>query len=179
MARWSPTVNDNPHPTDSKAMLTGAIVFQSLATVIVIIKVYTRCTITYGFGVDDVLIVLAQVSNLEELQPLKVSLANANSMEIPAIGHTTLVILLDLRYDGSRHIWDIPLQQIVTLRKLNLSMLILFALACTLTRISMLALVHRLAAKSSKAYQWVILASIILIIAQCICFIFIVVFRCR
>lgn len=64
VAHWSLTVNDNPHSTNPKAMLTVAIVFQSLATWIVVIRVYTRCTITYGFGVDDVLIVLAQVSSL-------------------------------------------------------------------------------------------------------------------
>lgn len=68
MAHWSPPVNDNPHPTNPKSMLTMAIMFQSLATFIVILRVYTRCTITYGFGVDDVLVVLAQVNNFELLQ---------------------------------------------------------------------------------------------------------------
>ena len=68
MANWSPTANDNPHPTNPKSMLTVAIVLQSLATFIVIVRVYTRCTIAYDFGVDDVLVVLAQVSNFELLQ---------------------------------------------------------------------------------------------------------------
>ena len=96
---------------------------------------------------------------------------------MPTIGHSVIVLLATYRFGGNRHIWDVPLDDLISARKLNLGLQILFAAACTLTKASMVLLTRRLMG-TSLLYKKITELAIVVIAGEGVIFCFVSMLQC-
>ncbi|KAL5342923.1 hypothetical protein BJX70DRAFT_239945 [Aspergillus crustosus] len=125
---WPAPNYDDP-PTRGKAVLVMTIICLVLSTIITALRVYTRLIITRTAGLDDILIVFGLVF---------------------AIGMGVVLCIATEEYGWNRHIWDIPLEWLPAVSKLNLSFQLLFSLSCSITKLSLLWFCKRLLIVGSK-----------------------------
>ena len=94
------------------------------------------------------------------------------------IGHSITIIFANYRFGGNRHIWDVPLDDFVSARKLDLVLQILFAAACTLTKVSMVLLSRRLMRDVSLRYKKISELAIVVIVGEGVIFCFVSMLQC-
>lgn len=93
---------------------------------------------------------------------------------------TTVVILANREYGWNRHVWDIPLTMIPDANIIAMIAKLMFTLASTFTRLSLICFYYRLVKDSGRrGYRWVLHGSVAFVIAVCLTFIFQTVFLCR
>ncbi|CAJ2506095.1 Uu.00g002250.m01.CDS01 [Anthostomella pinea] len=141
---------------------TGRVIVLVLATIvtaILVIRFYARTRLTRGFGLDDTLVSLAYV---------------------PATAFAITGIFAEGQFQWNRHIWDVEFKFFSSNLQIGLVTAILFDLATCLTKLSMLAMVYRLAAasKDKKMKRAVSIISSIISINSLV-FIVVEVFQCR
>ncbi|KAK8114389.1 Integral membrane protein [Apiospora kogelbergensis] len=130
-----------------------------LVTIILLLRLYTRRWISNGFGLDDVLIICAYV---------------------PALAFTVVGLVGEQKLGWGRHVWDIPPENTSTSLKTSLATLVLFDIATSLTKLSMLAMLYKLtSASADKKMNIVILGLSAIISLNAFIFIFVTVFQCR
>ncbi|EJT81982.1 hypothetical protein GGTG_01956 [Gaeumannomyces tritici R3-111a-1] len=122
VAAWPPANHVNPETLGPGNTILLSIL-QTLVTALIAIRLYTRMRMSTGCRLDDTLIVLAYV---------------------PTTGYAIGGIYQELVLKGDRHIWDFPIENSEAAFKLSLAHLLLFCGATTLTKLSMLALIHRI-----------------------------------
>ncbi|KAI1354516.1 integral membrane protein [Xylaria sp. FL0043] len=158
IANWPKPNYINPETRAPAGRVTGSILLV-LATIILVIRLYSRKNLTKGCGLDDLLICLAY---------------------LPAAAFTIAGIITQEEFGWARHIWDIEPKFFEINIILTLIHLFLFDLATSLTKLSMLAMVRRLTAVSNnKLENAAVLTLAILITANCFIFIMVEIFQCR
>ncbi|PSR94401.1 hypothetical protein BD289DRAFT_451330 [Coniella lustricola] len=130
----------------------------SLVTFLLIVRIYTRLWISKGFGADDVFILLAY---------------------IPTTGFAVVSFLAQLRFDWGRHVWDLPFELITPSLQLSLLSQLLFDLATTLTKLSMLSLIYRVVSVNAGPYRHVVTFVITLVSLDGLIFFILVAFQCN
>ncbi|KAL3427912.1 integral membrane protein [Phlyctema vagabunda] len=153
-----PTPNYVDPPVHGKAIIIMNLTFYPVVLLIMVLRVFTRCTISKSFGADDYLIIAAL---------------------LPITGFTTIALLAELRYDLNRHIWDVTTDNVISGLKVILASQIIFTVAQTLTKLSMLSLIYRIMSNTSVTLKnWT--KFIMVFVSLCATtFIFVVIFQCR
>lgn len=154
---WPLPRYDNPE-TRGPASEIVAIILLAIATIILAIRIYTRRCITNGFGWDDILVVLAF---------------------IPATGFVVLGVIATNNYGWGRHVWDVPPDILTGSLQIGLASQILFDLATSFTKLSMLALMHRFAYAASNKLRILVMVLQVFISVNCIVFMLVVMLQCR
>ncbi|GKT52064.1 uncharacterized protein ColSpa_12245 [Colletotrichum spaethianum] len=154
---WPPPRYDNPE-TRGPANEIVALSLLGIAAVLLAIRIHTRRRITNAFGWDDILIVLAF---------------------IPATGFVVLGVIATNLYGWGRHIWDMPASMFEGSLQIGLASQILFDLATSFTKLSMLVLVYRIACAASKRLRVLVMALQIFISVNCVVFMTVAMLQCR
>ncbi|KAF4550271.1 Hypothetical protein D9617_18g034620 [Elsinoe fawcettii] len=148
---------DNPR-TMGPALLIVNVIFMALTTVAVASRVWFRATMKRQFGKDDAFIVIALFF---------------------AVGLGVNSIIANQLYGWDRHIWDLPFSLYPPSLITAMAGKILFTLAATFTRISLIFFYYRLIHDAHlKWFRWVLHASIVWTIAVGVVFIFLSIFIC-
>ncbi|KAH6654632.1 hypothetical protein BKA67DRAFT_658915 [Truncatella angustata] len=156
-ASWPVPNYINPETRGSAGKIVG-IVLVSLVTIIIILRMYTRRFISKGFGLDDVLILLAFV---------------------PATAFAVIGVYGEVGLQWNRHIWDVDPRLYVPSLKFSLSELILFDLSTSTTKLSMLAMIHRVTSSSkNKRMNIAVLTAAVVISVNAFIFIVVSIFQC-
>ncbi|KAL2865636.1 uncharacterized protein BJX67DRAFT_168976 [Aspergillus lucknowensis] len=157
-----PTPNYTSPHTRGSAVLIVSIICLILSTIITILRIYTRLRITCTAGLDDVLIVFGLVF---------------------AIAMGTVISMAEQQYGWNRHIWDVPLDWLTTVSKLNLTFQILFSLSCSITKLSLLWFCRRLLGAGIKGlsskYNIAMILGMVVVGLSSTLFILISIFQCR
>lgn len=156
LASWPAPNYVNP-VTRGNGVLIVNLVFFPVVILIILIRLYTRLKISKSFGLDDWLILAAM---------------------LPATTYAVLALLAEKVFDFDRHVWDIPPSHISFGLQTLMITEIIFTLAQTLTKCSMLALLYRLLSNGKRFKMITIAATVIISVQGCI-FILVVIFQCR
>lgn len=175
LAEW-PTSNYVDPVVRGPANLIIIAIFFPLALMIVGIRTYTRIHLSKSFGLDDWFILAALVGRMFVLLDESMLLIIP---KLPTTAFAVLTLLTEIHFGWDRHIWDVQLDTIVVGLKVVLGTEILFCLATSLTKISMLTLTYRLVGNSSSLLSKIIVGAITLVSAQGIAFIIVVLFQCQ
>ncbi|KAH9208595.1 hypothetical protein DL95DRAFT_345248 [Leptodontidium sp. 2 PMI_412] len=153
-----------PRPNYENPITTGpanvviTCIFYPLVCIVIGIRCYTRLRISRSFGWDDWLILAAMV---------------------PTTAFMILCLVAEWHYKWNRHIWDVNPDTLIIGLKVVLVTQILFCIATTLTKLSMLVLVYRIVVQGSKKFPKIIVCVMVLIAAEGVAFVSTVVFQCR
>ncbi|KAK1815506.1 hypothetical protein LTR12_010057 [Friedmanniomyces endolithicus] len=150
---------DYVHPvTHGPALLIVNVIFITLVTVAVVGRLYSRLVVKQWFGVDDSLILLAYLFT---------------------IGMTVVVVLANEAYGWNLHEWDLKPSMIVQANKIAFVAKLMFTLAATFTRLSLICFYYRLVKDSGlRWFNWVLHASLAWTVAVCISFVCEVIWLC-
>ncbi|KAI1457196.1 integral membrane protein [Annulohypoxylon moriforme] len=147
----------NPETRGRLGMVVG-ILLAVMVTIILAIRLYARKWLTRGLGLDDVFILLAY---------------------FPATAYTIIGVVAEDEYQWNRHTWDLELEYFVPGLQLIFVNQMLFDLATSLTKLSILALLYRLTSASGDRKMTIaVLVSITIISLNCFIFIIVNVFQC-
>lgn len=150
IAGWPEPNYTDPH-THGSALLVVNIIFITLVTAAVVGRFYSRLVVKRWFGLDDSMCALALVFTL---------------------GMTTVVILANRDYGWNRHVWDIPESMFPGAQKIAFVAKLMFTLAATFTRLSLICFYYRLVQDSgARWFKWVLHYSVAWTIAVCIDFV--------
>jgi hypothetical protein len=125
---WPQGNYNNPSEVRGPAILILTVIFVPLLVILVALRIYTRLRLSKNFGADDIAILAAV---------------------FPTMGCAVLTLTAVLHYGWSRHAWDIPPDQLEVGLKYVIAVEVLFAVACSLTKLSMLLLILRVLAAGS------------------------------
>ncbi|KAI0167951.1 hypothetical protein BJ166DRAFT_244331 [Pestalotiopsis sp. NC0098] len=129
-----------------------------LSTVIVLLRIWTRHFISKTFGLDDVLMLLAY---------------------LPATVYAIMSLASEVFLQGNRHTWDVEPRFFSPSLQIGLAEVILFDLATSTTKLSMLATINRLTRTyKSKRKNIVVLIIAVIISLNAFIFIVVVIFQC-
>ncbi|KAK5111136.1 hypothetical protein LTR62_005335 [Meristemomyces frigidus] len=127
--------------THGPALLIVNAIFITLVCVAVTGRLYSRLVIKPWFGIDDTLILFAWVF---------------------AVGMTVVVMLANTEYGWDRHEWDIEEADFVAANKVAFIAKLLFTLAATFTRLSLVCFYYRLLKDSGLRWlNWVLHVSLL------------------
>jgi hypothetical protein len=145
-------------PTRGNALLIVNIIFLTLVTLSIAIRLWSRFKVKYQSGVDDVMIILAYVFT---------------------IGMTAVVLLANRNYGWNRHLWDVPVHMIEEANRIAFVAKIMFTFASSFTRLSLIFLYYRLIRDTNlRWYSWALHCSLAFNIMIIISFVLLVVFSC-
>lgn len=154
---WPTPDYENPDRTGPAGTIIS-IILVVLVTLLLAIRVYTRRFITHGFGWDDILILIAYV---------------------PALGFTATGIAAQEHFGWGTDVWDVRPERFPGSLKSGLASYVLFDLATSLTKLSMLALIYRLACSASKTLRYIVIGLMVFIVSNCVCFLLVMLLQCR
>jgi hypothetical protein len=154
---WPPANLQNPE-VRGPAILVLTFIFVPLLVILVLLRVYTRLRLTKNFGADDVAIVAAV---------------------FPTLACATIAVIGDLHYGWNRHIWDVPFDKVVMSLKLGMAIELLFSVACSLTRLSILFLVLRIMATGRGVLRQLAIGSMTFICVEEFVFCVVAINTCR
>ncbi|KAJ3957496.1 hypothetical protein N0V92_005927 [Colletotrichum tropicale] len=154
---WPPPRYDDPE-TRGPANQIVSLILLAIATVIIAIRTYTRKCITNGFGWDDMLVILAY---------------------IPAAAFVVVGMISMDRYGWGRHVWDVPIDKFTGSLQMGLASQILFDLTTSFTKLSMLALVYRIAHEASRKFSLLVIGLGVFISINCVVFMMVAMLQCR
>ena len=148
------------HPSEVRgpAIIVLTFIFVPLLLILVGLRTYTRLRLTRNFGYDDIAIVAAVFPTL-------------------ACASITVYAVKNIGWD--RHIWDVPIDELVSSLKIAMAIEILFSFACTLTRMSILLLVLRIMANGRGVLRRLAICSMVLICVEELIFSIVVINTCR
>ncbi|KAI6092661.1 integral membrane protein [Hypoxylon rubiginosum] len=154
---WPAPNYSNPESRGHAGLIVGVILIV-LVTITLAIRLYARKWLTRGFGVDDILILAAYW---------------------PTTAFTIIGVVADERLHWNRHTWDVKPEFIVPGLQLVLADSILFDIAASLSKLSILTLLYRLSTASRDQKMIVaVLVSITVVSITCFVFIIVSVFQC-
>ena len=154
---WPSPNYENP-TTRGNTLLVVNIVFIALVTLSIGIRLYSRMLVKHQSGIDDVMIVLAYIFT---------------------IGMTAVVLLANRSYGWNRHMWDVEIGMIEHANIIAFAAKIMFTLASSFTRLSLIFLYYRLV-KDTQFRWYAITLHVNLAFNLCvlIAFVLLVVFGC-
>ncbi|KAI1771304.1 integral membrane protein [Hypoxylon cercidicola] len=154
---WPKPNNNNPESRGHAGMTVG-VLLTGLVTITLAIRLYARKWLTRGFGLDDVLILVAYW---------------------PATAFTIIGIVAEERLEWNRHTWDVEAKFEIPGLKLVFADEILFDLATSLTKLSILTLLYRLTTVSRDHNMTIaVLVSIALVSINCFVFFIVCICQC-
>ncbi|KAF3770175.1 hypothetical protein M406DRAFT_232296, partial [Cryphonectria parasitica EP155] len=136
ISHW-PAANYTNPVTRGPAAIIVVSVLLFLVTTLLAIRIYTRLRISKGFGLDDVLILVAYV---------------------PTAAFASISFVAQVDFGWGRHVWDIPLNFVTPGLQLSLASQLLFDLSTTLTKLSMLSLIYRVVSIDNSRYRYIVIA---------------------
>jgi hypothetical protein len=143
IAAWPKPNYEDPPTRGPVNIILNSVLFP-IAFGIVGIRVYTRLCLSKCFGIDDWFMLLAL---------------------LPTAAFSTTALVIELHLGFNKHIWDIHLTDLAMLSlglKLVMAVQIMFGLASTLIKLSMLALTYRIfTSASSRLRPWIIAAFVL------------------
>ena len=148
------------HPSEVRgpAVLIITLISVPILLILVSLRMYTRLRLTKNFGPDDVTILLAF---------------------IPTVGCAVLT-LIAVKYHGwDRHVWDVRPDQLETSLKYAIAVEVLFSLACSLTRLSVLLLICRIMSAGSSILRRLAMAVMVLVVIEELVFCVVAINTCR
>lgn len=148
----------NPSEVRGPAILVLTLLFIPFIILLVGARIYTRVRLTKNFGADDVAIVAALV---------------------PTLACAVITVLAVLYHGWNRHVWDVPTGEVEIALKMALAVEMLFALGCTLTKISILLLIIRIMASSSNFLRKLARGMIVLVSIEALIFCIVSLNTCR
>ena len=156
-AHW-PAPNYETPTTRGNALLTINIIFIVLVTLSIGTRLYSRMLVKHQSGIDDVMIVLAYIFT---------------------IGMTAVVLLANRNYGWNRHMWDVEIGMIEHANIIAFIAKIMFTLASSFTRLSLIFLYYRLVKDTQfKWYAITLHINLAFNICVLISFVLLVVFNC-
>ncbi|KAK7703092.1 hypothetical protein SLS64_009363 [Diaporthe eres] len=157
LQNW-PTPNyANPERRGPAATIVVSVLL-ALVTLILVVRIYTRVRISRGFGLDDVLIIFAY---------------------IPTAAFAVLAFVAMWKFGWGTHVWDVPIELTKPSLQFSLANQLLFDVATTLTKLSMLSLIYRVVSADKSRYRYVVLALAAVVLTDGLIFFFITTFQCR
>lgn len=135
----------NPSEVRGPVIFILTYLMVPLLTALVCLRTYTRLRLTKNFGPDDIAIVLAT---------------------IPTLACAVLTILAVTYHGWNRHVWDVPTNELEIALKYALAVEILFSLACSLTRLSILLLIMRVMAAGRSILRQLAIILIALVVVE-------------
>ncbi|OTB06786.1 hypothetical protein M426DRAFT_9219 [Hypoxylon sp. CI-4A] len=157
IASWPTPNHVNPESRGNVGLVVG-LLLSILVTITLAIRLYARKWLTKGFGFDDVFILLAY---------------------IPTAAFTILGVVAEERLQWNRHTWDIEPRFFTPGLKLAFTNQILFEMATSLIKLSILTLLYRLTTASrDQKMTAAVLVSIVFISLNCFVFIIVGIFQC-
>ncbi|KAJ8071814.1 hypothetical protein OCU04_002128 [Sclerotinia nivalis] len=157
VASW-PTPNYVDPETHGYGNVILNIVLYIILCCFMALRIWTRTRLRASFGADDIMILFAM---------------------IPTTGFFVLSLLADIKFMWTRHQYDIPNSHVEFGLKMVLLIEIMFASACTLTKLSMLMLVRRMLTSASMFWRRVTMGAICVVGLQGGLFCIVLVFQCR
>jgi hypothetical protein len=142
---WPQGNYTNPSEVRGPVIFILTYLMVPLLTVLVCLRTYTRLRLTNNFGPDDIAIVLAT---------------------IPTLGCAVLTILAVTYHGWNRHVWDVPSNELEIALKYALVVEILFSLACSLTRLSILLLIMRVMAAGKSILRQLAIIVMVLVVVE-------------
>ncbi|KAF2728610.1 hypothetical protein EJ04DRAFT_449022 [Polyplosphaeria fusca] len=134
------------------------IVFLAFAFVVYILRMWARLILAKNPGMDDLLMSLAM---------------------IPLIGSTVAVVLGITIYGFHLHAWDQTATTFITTRQITLAIEVLYLVATSLIKISILCFYRRLTSGViSRKFIYCVWISIAFVVAYAFVFIFVIIFSC-
>lgn len=155
---WPQANYTNPSEVRGPAILILTAIFIPLLVILVALRIYTRLRLSKNFGADDVAIVAAV---------------------FPTIGCAALALTAVLHYGWSRHVWDVPTDQLVVGLKFVIAVEILFVISASLTKVSMLLLINRIMAAGSSTLRRISTALMVIVCVNCAIYFIVVLNTCR
>lgn len=155
-AAW-PAPNYVDPVTRGNELLTINIVFITVVTLSIIVRIYARLT-TSKIGLDDWLIILAYLFT---------------------IGMTAAVLLANRRYGWDRHTWDVRIDVIQNAQIIAFVTKQMFVAASSFTRLSLIMLYYRLVRETTtRWYRWLVHFGLVFNVLLFLVLIFMGVFTC-
>lgn len=158
LSTWPVGNYTNPSEVRGPAILVLTLIFIPFILLLVGARIYTRVRLTKNFGGDDVAIVAAIV---------------------PTLACAVITMLAVLYHGWNRHVWDVPTYEVEIALKMAMAVEILFALGCTLTKISILLLILRIMASSSNLLRKLAMGMIVLVTIEVFIFSVVSLNTCR
>ncbi|RDW64647.1 hypothetical protein BP6252_10298 [Coleophoma cylindrospora] len=122
IATWPPANYVDP-VTRGPANTIMNLIFFPILLLVVGLRTYTRLRLSKSFGLDDALILAAM---------------------FPTAGFMIASLLGQLAFQENRHIWDMKPEYLIIGLKIEVAAQVIFSAACTLTKLSMLAMIQRI-----------------------------------
>ncbi len=107
-ANWPPPNHVSPE-TRGPTNIIFISVLLGVAAMVLGIRLYTRVKISHGFGLDDVLISLAFVSERRGPSGRRAQVAANNIPQVPATAFASAGIAAEYRFQWNRHAWDVDM----------------------------------------------------------------------
>jgi hypothetical protein len=158
IATWPQPNYINPSDVRGPTILILTSIFIPLLVILVALRIYTRLRISKSFGADDIAIIAAV---------------------FPTVGCAVLALVAVLHYGWSRHVWDVPPDQLVTGLKFVIAVEILFVTGASLTKVSMLLLINRIMASGSGTLRRISMGMMVLVCVDCMIYLIVTVNTCR
>ncbi|DAA75748.1 TPA_exp: Integral membrane protein [Trichophyton benhamiae CBS 112371] len=156
---WPRPNYEHPKELRGPGLIILTAIFAPLTAAVVAIRLFTRIRISKSFGTDDILIVAAA---------------------IPAIACGVITVLGTIKYGWSRHVYDVPFDQLVLGLKLTMALECLFGVSCALTKLSLLFFTRKMIfGINSKILKWLVWITIAVVAAEMVIFCIVVIFTCR
>ncbi|KAF3481514.1 uncharacterized protein GIQ15_04273 [Arthroderma uncinatum] len=157
----------NNHQTSKRLVLSAALAtivvtglpYMACEVGVIIVRIFTRVHISKSFGADDILIVAAA---------------------IPAVCCGIITVIAVIRFGWNRHVYDVPFAQLALGLKLTMVVECLFAIGCSLTKLSLLCFTRKITAgTNSTSLKWAVIATMVIVGLEMVVFCLVVVFTCR
>lgn len=149
---------ENPIDVQGHIILISTCILLPITICFVALRTYTRLFISRAFGLDDIFMLVAVV---------------------PTVGVATVAILGDLNAGWDRHVWDVPVDQLVLGLKYQMAAIALFGVASTCTKLSLLIFTYRVMSDANDTLRWITLATIAVVTAETFVFVTVVIVTCR
>jgi hypothetical protein len=158
LVTWPQGNYTNPSEVRGPAILILTAIFVPLLVILIALRTYTRLRLSKNFGADDIAILVAV---------------------FPTMGCAVLTLTAVLNYGWSRHVWDIPPDQLELGLKYVIAVEVLFAVACSLTKLSMLLLILRVLAAGSVILRRLSITVMVIVVLESFIFSIVVINTCR
>lgn len=155
---WPQGNYTNPSEVRGPAILILTVIFVPLLVILVALRTYTRLRLSKNFGADDIAIVAAV---------------------FPTMGCAVLTLIAVRSYGWSRHIWDVPYSQLELGLKYVIVIEVLFCIACSLTKLSMLLFILRVMAAGSTILKRLSITVMVIVFLEMFIFTIVVINTCR
>jgi hypothetical protein len=143
VATWPPPNYTHPE-TQGPGLIIVELILMTIAWIFVGLRLYVRVGLMRKMDADDWLMVGAAVCPLYPY-PRQDLMANPPRIQIFGTGVAMSVVLAFLRYGWGIHVWDVPMDKLISGRQVSFAAQAFFLPATTLAKVSILASYLRLA----------------------------------